>query len=155
MLKPPQSIHSNRNSAAAQRSQYSRDRIVTTAPKSPQTESGPRRQDKHENRCQGCSQTSHHGKTMSRRDCPALKRKCLGCGIEGHYKSVCQKSKFKSKSASTIVDRRYADDEAPAGDFNSPDEEAYQAAVSFATNNTVQDAREQDFHENPHQNNRE
>ena len=80
---PSLNVHSVANQI---RSSYKRD-------------SNPRRQhpkqtptigsDNH--RCRGCGRSSHKGKTMARKDCPAFDKVCRNCGIEGHFHAVCQR----------------------------------------------------------------
>ena len=41
--------------------------------------------------CKGCGRTTHEGKTMARKDCPAINKFCGNCGIKGHFRAVCQK----------------------------------------------------------------
>ena len=41
--------------------------------------------------CKGCSGLSHEGKTMARKDCPAINKNCGHCGIKGHFQAVCKK----------------------------------------------------------------
>ena len=70
--------------------QYKPDRYKTTNKQS-------RDPGQSVNTCKGCGRQSHSpGKTMSRKDCPAFDKKCLGCGIIGHFKAVCQRSKASS-----------------------------------------------------------
>jgi hypothetical protein len=48
-------------------------------------------------KCRGCGQENHgQGKTKSRADCPANTKKCLGCGIIGHFQAVCRKSRARA-----------------------------------------------------------
>ena len=39
----------------------------------------------------GCGRFSHEGKTMARKDCPAINKYCGNCCIKGHFRAVCQK----------------------------------------------------------------
>ena len=44
--------------------------------------------------CNGCGRNSHGtGKSMARKDCPAINQNCLNCGIKGHFKRVCRQLK--------------------------------------------------------------
>ena len=50
--------------------------------------------------CKGCGRTSHEGKTMARKDCPAIDKFCGNCGIKGHFHTVCRKKNEPSHSNS-------------------------------------------------------
>ena len=41
--------------------------------------------------CRGCGRTSHDGKTMACKDCPAFNKNCGSCGIKGHFRAVYMK----------------------------------------------------------------
>ena len=50
-----------------------------------------RQQGNKTNPCRGCGRTSHEGKSMARKDCPAFNKNCGNCGIKGHFRAVCMK----------------------------------------------------------------
>jgi len=59
--------------------------------------------------CRGCGNTSHgKEKTMARRDCPAMGKKCDNCGMENHFTKVC-----KRRSRSSLI---RSDDDTPFED---------------------------------------
>jgi hypothetical protein len=54
--------------------------------------------------CRGCGRTSHPGKSMRRRDCPAHGKICGACGIVGHFSLVCENTaKAKPKSSRALA----------------------------------------------------
>ena len=59
--------------------------------------------------CRGCGRASHgNEKTMARRDCPAMGKKCDNCGMENHFTKVCEQ-----RSRSSLM---RADDDTPYED---------------------------------------
>ena len=83
-------------SAAFTRSSYKREKGGSHPP--PQkTSNNPC------HRCKGCGRTSHEGKTLSRKDCPAFNKVCTNCGIKGHFRAVCQKQSTTQPSRSNAV----------------------------------------------------
>ena len=75
--------------AGAMKSSYKRageaNRKPPTEPPTPQTK-----------KCSTCGRTSHYGRTMSLKDCPAYKKNCNSCGKEGHFATVCKNAKTKA-----------------------------------------------------------
>ena len=67
-------------------------------------------------RCNGCGRQSHPtGKSMSRKDCPAIDQLCNACGIKGHYRAVCrQRTKANRASGDTNTESDIEEDEALA-----------------------------------------
>ena len=78
-----------------------------------------RRQTQHNQQkrypCKGCGALSHDGKTMARKDCPAINKNCGHCGIKGHFQSVCRKKpstnteQSQSQAATETLEREYQD----------------------------------------------
>ena len=111
-LQLPQSSY---GTSAAAKSQYRRDKKTSPTnsnlPKNKQTS----------NKCRGCGRQSHPGKSMTRKHCPAFGKICGACGIEGHFRAVCEKSKTKSTPAN-----------AREGNIEEENEEFLAASTSFA-----------------------
>ena len=90
------------SSSAATRSTYRREQNSTPQQKKPY-----HTQNKHyQNQpCKGCGKSSHKGKSMARRDCPAIDQVCGYCGIVGHFRAVCRKTKQdKHRSNSNAIE---------------------------------------------------
>ena len=109
---------------AAARSTYRRDQFK----RQPQQ---PQQQDSRNNRpCRGCGRTSHDGKTMARKDCPAFNKNCGNCGIKGHFRAVCMKG-AASRSQSNAIEETFRPqqqeesqpEDAPSFAFATPDED--------------------------------
>ena len=65
--------------------------------------------------CKGCDRFSHEGKTMARKDFPAINKYCRSCGIKGHFRAVCQKKlnnqqgPWQSKAATELLNTEEAE----------------------------------------------
>ena len=79
----------------------------------------------HNHQCIGCGRTSHEGKTMARKDCPAYNKNCGNCGIKGHFRAVCRKKSSNSSQSKAAA-------EPSDTDSVNPDEGA-DLSFSFAT----------------------
>ena len=121
-------------SEAAKASEYrkiQRGRSPTRSHPSPQRQrrfkrrrfSSPRSGDLNRNReCRGCGNTSHgKEKTMARRDCPAMGKKCDSCGMENHFTKVCER-----RSRSSLM---RSDDDTP---FEDTEDEQSSAGEYFS-----------------------
>ena len=70
--------------------------------------------------CKGCGRTTHEGKTMARKDCPAFNKTCSNCGIKGHFRAVCMKNPPTQSRANAAVDPdEDSDSSAPHDDIDS------------------------------------
>ena len=113
---PPMSSSTN----AAAKSTYRRDQF-----KRPQQHGN-----KTNHPCRGCGRTSHEGKTMARKDCPAFNKNCGICGIKGHFRAVCMKGAPNRSQANAVgeVSRQQQQEEsqpedAPSFSFATPVED--------------------------------
>ena len=70
------------------------------APPAPPSQSNPQKSDYQRKKalpkaeirpCTGCGKTSHPGKTLRRKDCPAFENTCKICSKKGHFDDVCRK----------------------------------------------------------------
>ena len=118
--------NSLQSTSAAQKSQY---KSVKSRPPPPATKisGNPTATKKKTFPCVGCGKNSHPGKTLARRDCPAYSKKCLSCGIEGHFQNVCRKAKSKSAASGEAHHEDEAEDP-----FTPQDSAAYENAVTYA-----------------------
>ena len=90
-------------------------------------------------KCIACGRTTHYGRSMAIKDCPAHKKKCNTCGKEGHFAAVCRST--RSKASAGVEDE---------GEF---DEGCTEASTSFffATSSVDDEgvSSEQDFRLRP------
>jgi len=63
---------------------------------------GPQQGGKSVYPCKGCGRTSHDGKTIARKDCPAFNKICGSCGIKGHFRAVCMKNQSSQSHANAV-----------------------------------------------------
>ena len=61
--------------------------------------------------CRGCGKTSHAGKSLARKDCPAFGKVCSSCGIMGHFRAVCEKTAPSRNSKAHSANEGDNDDE--------------------------------------------
>ena len=88
-------------------------------------------------KCNACGRTSHYGRTMSLKDCPAAKKTCNTCGKEGHFAVVCRNAKTKASMS--------RDEAASLDDPVEREGEASAASTAFFFATTsVEDADETD-----------
>ncbi|XP_066925578.1 uncharacterized protein [Clytia hemisphaerica] len=80
--------------------------------------------------CRGCGRTSHEGKTMARKDCPAFNKNCGNCGIKGHFRAVCMKGTAIRSQASAVGEASHPQqqeegqlEDVPSFAFATPDED--------------------------------
>ena len=74
--------------------------------------------------CKGCGGLSHEGKTMARKDCPAINKNCGYCGIKGHFQAVCKKKLTNPSQSKAATEPPQAETE--------PEQEASEASTAFA-----------------------
>ena len=79
-------------------------------------------------KCRGCGRSSHPGKSMARKDCPAFNKACGSCGIMGHFRAVCEKNKSGERSRSNAAEE---EEETQYDELEPPSQEA--SSFSFAT----------------------
>lgn len=87
--------------------------------------------------CTTCGRASHYGRSMTYKDCPAFKKKCIGCGKEGHFRRVCKSAKSKATTSQEQHDEY--------------DEEEYSEASNtsffFATQDKEDEQQDNEFSE--------
>lgn len=69
---------------------------------------------------------------MSRRDCPAQGKKCIGCGVEGHFRNVCEKAQSK---ASAVGEESYEEKLTPEHEGESHSSSSFFFATRSANDN--------------------
>ena len=89
-------------------------------------------------KCATCGRTSHYGRSMSFKDCPAANKKCNACGKDGHFKTVCRSV---PTNASAVHD-----------DEDDSDGEPSEASTSyFFATQCPEERNEEQFHRTPGQ----
>ena len=89
--------------------------------------------------CSTCGRTSHYGRSMSFKDCPASKKKCNSCGKEGHFASVCRSKTSKSASSTNN------DDEGEENEQSEASTSYFFATKTACGGTTQQQGSQQDF----------
>ena len=69
--------------------------------------------------CTGCGKTSHPGKTLRRKDCPAFANTCKICSKKGHFDDVCRKRGETDSAPSSSQSSMQAADTQPTSSIFS------------------------------------
>ena len=87
---------------------------------------GTQQEEKTIQPCRGCGRTSHEGKTMARKDCPAFNKNCGNCGIKGHFRAVCMKGNSCKSQANAV-------EETSQPHLQENDQQVSQSSFAFTT----------------------